>query len=381
MPDPQPPTRREPPDAEPLVIGAPVSIRSAALTAIVVLVTIIILQSAQQVLIPIVLAILISYLLSPVVWMLARIGMPRALGALVVVVLLVAALGAGVWSVSDDALRLIDSMPEAARTLRDTLRRQRDESALQKVQEAAQELERTAAEAALPTRAPSGVQRVQIVEPAVDITQYLWWGSMGLLGFASQLAMILFLVYFLLAAGDLYKRKLVKIGGDRLGRQRVTVEILDDFNRQIERFLATLLVTSVLVAAATAATLWWLGFREWLFWGIAAGVFNTIPYFGPLIVSSGLAVVGFLQFGALRPTLNVAGAALVITSLEGWLLTPALMGKAGRMNPVAIFIGLLFWSWVWGPWGVVLAVPMMMLLKAVCDRLEELQPFGELLGE
>jgi predicted PurR-regulated permease PerM len=224
------------------------------------------------------------------------------------------------------------------------------------------------------------VQRVQIVEPAFR-ADYLWWGSMGLVGFAGELTMIMFLVYFLLSTGDLYKRKFVKIGGDTLTRKKVTVQILDEINTQIENYLVTTLWTSLLVAALTAIALSWLGLQEWLFWGIVAGVLNTIPYFGPVIVSSALFVVGYLQFNAVAPALYVSAAALAVTSLEGWLLTPVLMGRAARMNPVAIFVGLLFWSWVWGAWGVVLAVPMMMMLKAVCDRVEDLTPIAELIGD
>jgi predicted PurR-regulated permease PerM len=335
------------------------------------------------VLIPIVLAVLISYMLTPIVTWLHRLRIPRVVGAVVAVVMLVAALGAAIWSVSDDAIRIVEDLPRAARLMRATIRQQRlgrSDTPLEKVQEAAKELEKAAAEAAPTPTAPSGVQRVQVVEPAFR-ADYLWWGSIGIVGFASELTMILFLVYFLLATGDLYKRKLVKIGGTTLSRRKVTVQILDDINKQIENFLVTLLATSMLVAALTAVALWWLGLREWLFWGIVAGVLNTIPYFGPVIVSGSLFVVGYLQFQAFGPALAITAAALAITSLEGWLLAPVLMGRAARMNPVAIFVGLLFWSWVWGAWGVILAVPMMMMFKAVCDRVEDLQPVAELIGD
>ncbi len=367
----------------PVSIQSPVNIRSAALTAVLVLATIFLLQYAQAVLIPIVLALLVSYMLSPIVTTLHRVRIPRVLGAGVAVTLLVAASSAAVWSISDDTIRIVDDLPRAARQMREKFRQQRvgrEETTLEKVQEAAKELEKTASEAAPAPSAPSGVQRVQVVEPAFR-ADYLWWGSVGLVGFASELTMILFLVYFLLATGDSYKRKLVKIGGSTLSRKKVTVQILDDINKQIENFLVTLVATSVLVAALTAVALWWLGLREWLFWGIVAGVLNTIPYFGPVIVSGALFVVGYLQFQALGPAFAITAAALAITSLEGWLLTPVLMGRAARMNPVAIFVGLLFWSWVWGVWGVILAVPMMMMFKAICDRVEDLQPVAELIGD
>ena len=100
----------------------------------------------------------------------------------------------------------------------------------------------------------------------------------------------------------------------------------------------------------------------------------------PILVSGGLAVIAFMQFNDVPRTLLVSGVAFAITSLEGYLLTPTLMGRAARMNAVAIFVGLLFWSWIWGIWGAVLAVPMLMMIKAVCDHIEGLQPIGELLG-
>jgi predicted PurR-regulated permease PerM len=132
---------------------------------------------------------------------------------------------------------------------------------------------------------------------------------------------------------------------------------------------------------ATGLALWWFGISRPVFWGVVAGVLNTIPYFGPFAVSAALWLVGFMQFKSLTEAAWVAGVALAITSLEGWLLTPALMGRVAQMNHVAVFAGLLFWSWMWGVWGLLLAVPMMMVFKAVCDRVEEFQPIGRFLGE
>jgi predicted PurR-regulated permease PerM len=225
------------------------------------------------------------------------------------------------------------------------------------------------------------VQKVQVVEPAFDAKSYLYWGGMNLLGFAGQFAVVLFLVYFFLVTGDLYKRKFVKIAGPALWQKKLTVQILDEINAQISSFIRVQAFTSLVVAIATAASLWALGMQQYIIWGILAGIFNSIPYIGPVIVSGGLAVVAFIQFDDLGHTMLVCGVAFIITSLEGFLLTPALMGRAARMNPVAIFVGLLFWSWIWGVWGAILAVPMLMMLKAVCDHIDDLQPLGELLGE
>jgi predicted PurR-regulated permease PerM len=374
-------------EPEPLVIRMPVDIRSAALTTIASLAFILVLQLAQSVLIPLVLGVLISYALSPLVASLARRGVTRAIGAAVAVTLLVGALGVGAYTLSDEAMAIVASVPEAAQRIRqrvDASRRQPG-GALQQVQQAATEIQKTADEAtATPAdggRNSNGVQKVEIVQPAFKASDYLWLGGLGLLGAAGQFAVILFLVYFLLVTGDLYKRKLVKIAGPTLTQKKITVQILDDINLQIESFIRVQVLTSALVAVATGAVLWWFGLEQYAIWGLLAGIFNSIPYLGPVIVSGGLAIVAFMQFDDLLMTTYICGAAFVITSLEGFLLTPTLMSRAARMNAVAVFVGLLFWSWVWGVWGTVLAVPMMMMLKAVCDHVEDLQPVGELLGE
>ena len=367
-------------EGEPIVIRMPVDIRNVALTVIATILFVLFLQYAQAVLIPIVLGALTFYALDPIVDRLEKTGLHRALGAALVLAALLGATGYGLWTLRDDVSSVIEELPRAAAEMRQSFRQQREPSAIDKLQEAAKEIDKTAAAAAGPTTPdPGGVQRVQIVQP-FRATDYLTYGSMGALALASQAVMILFLSYFLLVSDDLFKRKLVKIV-PTLAKKRITVEIVDEIGTQIERFLLVQVFTSILVAVATSLALWWLGLEQAVIWGILAGVLNSVPYFGPLVVTGGLMVVAYLQFRTYDMTFYVAGIALVITTLEGWLLTPTLMGKAASINPVAIFIGIIFWSWVWGFWGLILAVPMLMMLKAVCDRIEELQPIGELLGE
>ena len=251
------------------------------------------------------------------------------------------------------------------------------------MQEAATTIDKAVVAASDPKQAPTppGVQKVEIVEKGFRATDYLWIGSVGLVGFVGQFAIILFLVFFLLVTDDLYKRKLVKIAGPTLTSKKVTVQILDEINRQIENFIKVQVLTSLIVGVATGIALWWFGVEHYVIWGLLAGIFNSVPYAGPILVSGGLAVVAFMQFNDLWRAGYVAATAMAITSLEGFLLTPTLMSRAAQMNPVAIFIGLLFWSWVWGIWGTILAVPMLMMVKAVCDHVEDLQSVGELLGE
>lgn len=371
------------PEADSTTVGAPIGVRSAALSVIAVLGAVLMLRHAESVLIPIVLAVLISYVLGPAVDSMEHHRVPRIAGAFLAITLLCTGIGVGIYTLTDEAMDIVETIPTAARRLADRLdsRRRGAEGPIEKVQTAATELEKAAQQATEPAAAPKGVQRVQIVEPAFAAREYLWAGWVGFVALIAQLTMVLFLVFFLLVTGDLYKRKLVKIAGPTLTSKKVSVQIMDEINRQISGFLRVQVLTSAIVAVATALALWWFGVEHFLVWGLVAGVFNSIPYLGPIVVTAGLALVTFMQFDDLWRTTYVAGATMAITSLEGWLLTPALMGRAAQMNPVAIFVGLLFWSWVWGVWGTILAVPMMMMLKATCDRIEELQPIAELLGE
>lgn len=378
----QQPSVQENGEVEPMVIRMPVDIRSVALSIIAGVGLVLFLQYAQAVLIPIVLGALIFYALDPIVDWLEAWRLPRAIGAALVLILLTTGTGYGLWSLRDDAMAVVEDLPRAAAQVRTTLRdgSRREPGAIDKIQEAAKEIDKTAVVATgTVTTDPGGIQRVQVVQP-FRASDYLAWGSMGAIALAGQAVMILFLSYFLLVADDLYKRKLVRIA-PTLSKKKITVQIVDEIGKQIERFMFVQVLTSLLVGVATSIALWSIGLQQPVIWGLAAGILNSIPYFGPLIVTGGLMLIGYLQFETIEMAFYVAAIALAITTLEGWLLTPALMGRAARINPAAIFVGILFWSWVWGMWGLILAVPMLMMMKAVCDRIDELQPIGELLGE
>jgi len=368
---------------EPIAISMPVDIRSAALTVLAVLAIVLVLQYAQAMVIPIVLGILISYALEPVIVWMGRLYLPRPVAAALVLTMLVGSTGWLMYGLRFEAATIVEQLPQAARRVRQTFEtgRPKTATAIQQVQKAATELQKAADAAAAPPPTPSGVTRVQVEEAPFNVGDYLVWGSIGIATAAGQLVLILFLVFFLLASGDLYKRKLVKIVGPSLSQKRITVQILEEIDRQIERFLLVQLFTSAIVAVATWLVFRWIGLEQAAVWGILAGVFNSIPYFGPVLVTGAIAVVAYLQFGTIQTALVASGASLVVTSLEGFLLTPYLTSRAARMNAVAVFVGLLFWGWLWNVWGMLLAVPMLMVLKVVCEHVDDFKAVGELLGE
>jgi predicted PurR-regulated permease PerM len=366
-------------DPEPVPVSLPSAVRvqNVAFTLLAIAVVIWLLQVMRPVFLPLVLAGLLFYALDGAVDWLQRVRVPRVIGAALMLFLVVSSAGVLAYSLQGQVLTVIDQLPTGARRLTAALRTTggSQPGAIEKVQQAADEL----SDAAKPS-APPGVTRVQIEEGGFQASTFVWSSSIGLASAANQIVMVLFLTYFMLLSDQLFKRKLVEIVGT-LSQKKVTVTVLEDIAQQIQQFLFIQLSTSVIVAVITAIALWAMGMRQATFWGLAAGIFNSIPYYGPLLVTAGLSVVGFLQFGTIGMTAAVAGVALLITTLEGSLLTPSLMGRAAAMNQVAVFVGLLFWSWIWGVWGILLAVPMMMVIKVICDRIEPLQPVGHLLGE
>jgi predicted PurR-regulated permease PerM len=289
------------------------------------------------------------------------------------------------YQLRDQVDAIAQQLPDGARRLRRVLERGKADGAqpstIAQVQKAATELEKAADAASSSPPARPGVTRVQVEQPPVNVSAYVMWGSLSVAAASLQVLLVLFLAYFLLASGDLYKRKLVKIVGPSLSRKKITVQILEDIDRQIAAFLFVQVATSAAVGIATWLAFLWIGLEQAAVWGLFAGVFNTIPYFGAVIVTVTTAVVAFLQFGTIEMALLASAAAFAITTIEGFGLTPWLTSRAARMNAVAVFLGLLFWGWVWEIWGILLAVPMLMVMKAVCDHVEDFKGFGELLGD
>jgi predicted PurR-regulated permease PerM len=362
---------------------ARISVRNGWIVVLTVLVALYMLHWASPILIPIVLGVMTSYALSPLVNVLEKWHIHRAAGAAVLLIGIVAGVGSLVYSLSDETAGIIEKLPDSVQKIRKALSASQGEGAkaVDKVQKAATELENAATEGGtVAGTAPRGVTRVQIEKPKVNVRDYLWSGTLGLVTFTGQLVTVVFFAFFLMTAGDGFRRKLIKISGSALSERKVTVDVLDEITQQIQRYLLVQVFTSVLVGVVSWLAFLALGLEHAAIWGIAAGVLNSVPYFGPIVVSAGIALMALVQFGSLGMAFWVASVALVITSIEGFLLTPWLIGRAGNMNAVVVFTSVILGGWLWGPWGLLLAVPVVMVIKAVCDHVEDLKPLGELLG-
>lgn len=368
----------------PTTLRMAVDAYSVALTVLAVVAVVFVLHWAQAVFIPLMLGVMITYTLSAPVNLMQRWHIPRALGAGLLLVAIVGGAGTAVYSLGSEASDMVETLPDAVAKVRGALLKGKgtSEGTMEKVQRAATQLEQVASETGAPApAAPVGVTRVQIEKPRLNVQDYLWMGTKGVIGLAAQLGMVLFLAFFILVSGDRFRRKTVRLAGPTLTNKKITLQVLDEINGQIQRYMLVQIFTSIVVGLATWLAFQWIGMEHAAIWGIAAGVLKIIPYLGPAIVAGGTLLVAFLQFETVGMALLVSGVGLLITSLEGHLLTPWLIGRASRMNPVVIFTAVLFWGWLWGLWGLLLGVPIIMGVKVVCDRVEELKPVGELLGD
>jgi predicted PurR-regulated permease PerM len=366
-----------------VMLHMPVDIRNVSLVILAVLAGLFVLSWAKAVFIPLMLGLVFSYALSPVVNALQARRIPRSIGAAVLLLAIFSAMGATAYSLSDEAGKLVESLPTAAQKLKAAIQTRRaaggSAGTLETVQKAAAQIEQAAQDDAA-SGGNRGALRVIVQAPRFNIRDYLWTGTLGLAALVGQVTVVLFLTYFLLVSGDTFRRKLVRLAGPTLSKKKITLQALDEITGQIQRYFQVQLLTSALVGLLTGFALLAIGLENAAVWGIAAAVLNLVPYVGSLVTAAASALVGFLQFGSLNMALLVGGASIAIHTVVGNLVTPWLTSRASRMSPVAVFVALLAWGWLWGVWGLLLGIPIMMIVKAICDRVDDLKPVGEFLS-
>jgi predicted PurR-regulated permease PerM len=365
-----------------------VNARGLSLGVLATIAFIFALQWAKNFFVPLLIGIFIAYTLSPVVRWLERWHIKRAIGATVVTALILTGMALTVQRVQGEFFNIIDELPSLTHKVTRLIMQASDgqPSTIQQVQAAAAEIEQAAANAGSDARRAIQQQRRATPSSAPGasnfrVMDWLLAGSVGLASFLSQATMVVFLVFFLLLAGDTFKRKLVKLTGPSLTRKKVTVHILEDINTSIQNYMFMLLVTNALLALLMWGALRLIGLENAGAWAIFAGVVHIMPYFGPLLITSATGLVAFLQFESLRMVILVAGASLAIATLVGMVVTTWMTGKIAKMNPAAVFVSLLFWGWLWGMWGLLLGVPVVVVVKVVAERVEGMEVVAELLGE
>lgn len=364
-----------------------VDARGMALALLATLAFVFALQWAEKFFIPVIFAIFIAYTLNPLVCWLERLKLPRVVAASVVMLTLFGALFAVGSTLRDEFTSIVEQLPDTTHRLSGALAKIRNDKpgALQQMQAAANELAKatnqaTGAGAVTSAKTPPAKPAV-IDEPTIKLTQWLWAGSIGALAFLGQAAMVLFLVFFLLLSGDKFKRKLVKVTGPSISSKKITVNILDAMNDSIQNYMFMLLVTNTLLALLMWGALRWAGLENAGAWAVASGLLHVIPYFGPLLIMAATGLVAFMQFESVSSGLLVAGISLAIATVVGTFVTTWMTGRIAKMNAAAVFIALLFWGWLWGIWGLLLGIPIVVIIKVVAEHVDGMQTLAELLGE
>lgn len=337
---------------------------------------------AAPFLIPIVVGTLASYSLKPLVNGLERIYVPRAIGSAVVLLVIAGIVGIGVFLLRDDASSALAELPEAAHKIRIAAREnaQQPTGPVGHVRAAAAELNRAAAEAAgapppattavaPPPAAPSAIQQWASEQSAKFLEVIVQIGVAGLLA------------YFLLAAGDAFRRKLAHLAGPTLAARRITVEILDEIDAQVQRYLVTMLVLNSLIGLSTWAILLGFGVDHAVLWGVFAAIVHIVPYVGSGLTILATGIATFVQFENIARALIVAGLVGVAATLIGMGLSAWMLGRAFRMNAVAVFVALIFFGWLWGGWGLLVGVPLLAVVKTTAERIPGLERVAVLLAE
>lgn len=322
---------------------------------------------AAPILLPVLLGGFLALLLNPAVRWMAGVGLPRSLAAGLVLGSLIASLGAIGYAVHTPALAAVEQSPRMIDALRSRGQRMLQPLlAAGKVTEALQAIDSIGAD--------SGPRKVEMVSSRASFGERFG----GILLIAASAGSTLVLVYLFLVFGEGLFRRAVTIA-PTLREKRTTVAIVRSVQSDISRYVGTVTLVNILLGAATAAALHLLGVRDALLWGLMATLLNFIPYLGPLVGAMVLVAVGILQFDSLGTALLPAAAYLALNTLESQLLTPLLLGRNFSLNPVVIVLWLLFWGWLWGVLGLLLAMPLLVCFKIVLGHSESLRPWAQII--
>jgi predicted PurR-regulated permease PerM len=310
---------------------------------------------------PIVVALLLSLLLSSPLGWLKRRRIPESVGAGLLVFGSALLFLASLWFLVDPA---VEWMAQAPKNLA------RAEQRLRSISRPLQTIQQTAAKVddATSVAGSDAAPVVQLAQPGV--MQRISGGSAN---FAANSVGVMFLSYFLLAAAPMFRRKLAMVLPLRAQRGQVE-DVVREIEVHMSRYLGLSTVINLIVGLLTWALLALLHYPNALLWGAVAGVLNYIPYVGALVTIGVIAFAGLVSFPQPNAALAGAGGFFVINLLESNLITPMLLGRKLPLNAAALFLGLMFFGWMWGITGAVLAVPLTVMVQVVCARIPAVQP-------
>ena len=360
-----------PPDGDhrlvPARLTGRVDIRSLALTALAVLAILYTLYFARVVLIPITVAVLINLLLSPIVSWLSRRGIPTSLSAGAILLGLLLLIGGTGYVLSEPAKEWLDDAPRNLRELGREFREMK--GPLEDIKELGEEVdEMTEIES---RKGPT--QKVEISTPSMlDRTMQ------GVPTFVASSVVVFFTSFFLLASGNRLGRRLLTFGKS-WPQKRQIILVSREIQAEVARYLRTVSLINIVLGAAVATAMWLLDVPNPILWGVMVTVLNFAPYVGAIVSAAVLTLVGVATFDSLGQALLVPAVFIVLTSLEGGLITPMVLGQRLSLSALVVFVSVVFWGWLWGPMGALIAVPLMSSIKVFFDHIEATAPLSAMM--
>ncbi|HEX8947448.1 MAG TPA: AI-2E family transporter [Dissulfurispiraceae bacterium] len=346
----------------------PSKFKSSAPLGLLILAGFYTLYFARAFLLPVTLALLFTFLLRPVIRALKKIRIPEMAGAALVLGILLGVVGYGANKLTGPARDWIDRAPEGLRTMEQKVR-----SLIKPVEKAS----RTAEELKKITGAEGeGKPKVEVRSgPGLSGTVFA-----GVQAFLAKGLVMLILLFFLLASGDLFIHKLTRLF-PRFYEKVQIVTIAREIERSVSRYLLTVTIINTLEGVAVSLSVYLLGMPNPVLWGVMAGFLVFIPYLGPLVGISVVGIAALFTFESTGKALLVPAIYLAIEILQGQIITPVVLGARFALNPVAVFVWLIFWGWIWGIVGALMAVPLLTVFKILCDHIRPLAPIGAFLGK
>ena len=362
----------------------PLDVRSTSLATLAILGSIWFLGEAKAVFIPITLAVLTACALAPIVnWLRRVLRLPMPLGAAIMLLALCALLGAGANALQPELMRILDVVPRATAQFSAAMRESaRDHNGtLRRINRAATELERAAAIASTRGTQPAApAPPVQAAPAASMLTRYVMMGTANALAGMGQMFVVLSLVFFLLISGESFRLALVHACGASLARQKLALRTVGEIVGQVQRYLLLQVVTSAMLGVVVGIVFAILGLGNAILWACCGALLHLVPYVGPAVFLAIVSMVAYVQFNAWIPVVTIIISVLLATGIIGMLLVPWLTQRIGQLNAITTFITLLFWGWLWGVWGLLLGIPIMMAINVVCEHAAGLQVISQFLS-
>ena len=358
----------------------PLLSQTAALAIRATLAVVYTLHWAQKFFIPLFFGIFIAYTLNPVVRWLEKLRFPRWLATVVVMITLASGAGLMTNSLYDEFQSIVEVLPASAQKVARAFKKSPgNPGTISQIQSAATEIE-IAAGASTGARAANN-RKVVPEGPSFRVSEWLLAGSMSAMQGIAQATIVIFLVFFLLLSGDTFKRKLVQLTGPSMSTKKTTIHILEQINTSVQAYMFMLLVTNVMLGLLMWVALRATGLENAGAWAVAAGLLHVVPYFGPLIITGATGISAFMQFESVSMALLVGAISLAIATLVGTFITTWMTGRLAKMNAAAVFISLLFWGWLWGVWGMLLGIPIIVVIKVIAEHVDNMKGIANFLGE